>query len=401
MSKGTILRIVDVQVYSVAVPRIYRTFVAPAGGHAVEGKETSRYLLFELIGDNGTIGLGEISDIEESWKPPTPSELRELLAATLYGQDVANRNAMWDVFCESIPADTHLELRRLMTASVEMALLDLAGKQYGVPLYELLGGRCREALLVSWVIYIRGTEDMEREVQEKVNEGFTAFKMKVGEDFDLDCERVRLFRRIAPDPYLKADASGEWEEDEAIEKICRLAELGVDAVETPVRAVARSVAKEKTHQVNDAPHEAAKSLARIRDAVPIQIIEHVSDFDEAFALALTRHRAVDVFNVVPCQAGSIRKAQRLIHLAEAAGIQALLGSTVELGVGTAAALHLGLASKGVTVASDLIGPGLMSDDVTSPRFEFESGHLRAPEAPGLGVSLDPEKLERYGIETSG
>ena len=74
----------------------------------------------------------------------------------------------------------------------------------------------------------------------------------------------------------------------------------------------------------------------------------------------------------------------------------LLGSTVELGIGTAAALHLGIASKGVTVSSDLIGPGLLADDVTAPRLAYQNGHLRAPRGIGLGVDLDPALVKKYG-----
>ena len=56
------------------------------------------------------------------------------------------------------------------------------------------------------------------------------------------------------------------------------------------------------------------ALARVRAAVPVQIIEHVGDFPDEFSVALARHRAVDVFNLIPCQTGSLHRAQRLIHL---------------------------------------------------------------------------------------
>ncbi|SVE15978.1 uncharacterized protein METZ01_LOCUS468832, partial [marine metagenome] len=57
--------------------------------------------------------------------------------------------------------------------------------------------------------------------------------------------------------------------------------------------------------------------------------------------------------------------------------------------------HLGIASKGVTVSSDLIGPGLMADDVTAPRLTYQNGHLRAPRGKGLGLDLVPALVEKY------
>ncbi|SVD78124.1 uncharacterized protein METZ01_LOCUS430978, partial [marine metagenome] len=140
-------------------------------------------------------------------------------------------------------------------------------------------------------------------------------------------------------------------------------ELKVDAVETPIKAAARSVAKNLPEVVNEHVDDVAASLAKVKQAVPIRVIEHISDFDDAFALALAKHNSVDVFNVMPGQAGGVFRAQRLIHLAELSGIDVLLGSTVELSPGTAIGLHLGLSSSGVTEACDLVGPGLLVDDV--------------------------------------
>ena len=77
----------------------------------------------------------------------------------------------------------------------------------------------------------------------------------------------------------------------------------------------------------------------------------------------------------------------------------LLGSTVELGIGTAAALHLGIAAQAVTVASDLVGPGLLADDVVAPRLGYERGQLGVGTGIGLGVDLLPTQLVRYGVES--
>ena len=183
----------------------------------------------------------------------------------LAGADPRKRLPAWERVAEALPTSYHPEFRRLVSAAVEIALIDLAGRYYNAPAHALLGGQYRDALPISWVAYIRSAEELVEEIQEKVAEGFTAFKLKVGTDFDLDCERVRVCRRIVgPDAYLKADASGAWEEEEAIERIRELAALGVDAVETPIQCVARKVAKDHPEQVNADPDAAALALARVR-----------------------------------------------------------------------------------------------------------------------------------------
>lgn len=183
----------------------------------------------------------------------------------------------WERVDEVLPTNNHPEFHNLVSSAVDTALLDLAGKYYNAPVHALLGGQYRDQLAISWVAHIRSAEELAEEIQKKVDAGFTAFKLKVGADFELDCERICVFRRIP------------------------------------------------------GPDAAAAALARVRDAVPADIIEHVADFDDTFALALLRHKAVDVFNIVPVQAGSLHRAQRLIQIAEAGGIPVLLGSTVELG----------------------------------------------------------------------
>ena len=390
------MHIKKVRIRAVAVPRIYDTRVAEAGGHA-QAKTQSLYYVLELISNTGSIGLGEISDIESSWNVPEPHALRMLLAS-LEGADPLRHHDAWEAATAALPEALHPELRSLLSAAVDTALLDLVGQHYNAPLHVLLGGTHRTHIQVSWVAFIRTVEEIEEEISSKVAEGFTAFKLKVGDEPNLDMERVRLCRRIAgPEAYIKVDASGQWEEQEAVEQITALAAVGADAVETPLRAAARSLAKDAPEVVNEKAEDVAAALARVRESVPIELIEHVSDFEECFALALIDRRAVDVFNVVPVQAGRLQRAQRLLHLAESGGLTALIGSTVELGIGTAAAAHLAAACASVSVASDLVGPGLLKGDVVVPTLRYDRGYMRPPSGPGLGVQLDEDRMQAYAI----
>jgi len=74
------------------------------------------------------------------------------------------------------------------------------------------------------------------------------------------------------------------------------------------------------------------------------------------------------------------------------GMSALLGSTIELGPGMAAAVHLAVSSASVSMPSDLVGPGLLRDDVCATPFTLEGGELSPFEGSGLGIALDEEKL---------
>ena len=391
------MKISQIRAHHVAVDRIYNTRVAPAGGHG-EGKEKSDYLLYTLITEDGLTGIGEISDIENDWVTVSAEQLEEWFGDFLIGADLKDRAELTDRLKGSFPSEMKREQRMMLSSSLEMALLDLEGRRKEKPVCELLGGRVRDSVNVSWVIYIRSSEQMEDEVKDKIAEGFTAFKMKVGEDIDEDLQRVNAFREIAgADAYLKLDASGEWEELEAIENVRQLAELGADAIETPIRQVSRNVAKHEAETINRSPDAAAQALGRVRAAVPIPVIEHVADFADDFAQSLIQHRSVDVFNIIPCQAGGLVRAGHLAQIAESAGIASLIGSTIELGPGTAAAIHLAAASESVTIASDLVGPGLLEGDVVKSPFQYTNGRIHVPHGAGLGIELDPDKLERWSV----
>ena len=394
------MNLVDVHCYRLAVGRVYRHMALDPEGAAqppTVWRSASNYIVYELETDTGLKGIGEISDFRDNIGQLDPPQLRCLFLAALKGIDLRHRRRAWEAVRQALPPSLPAEFRQLVAASVDIALLDLAGKYFGAPAYELLGGRVREVVPVSWVSYMRPAALLEDEIKEKLREGYKEFKLKAGA-IEVDLERVRTFRQIAGDQvFLRIDASGLWaEEDEAIDNIKRLAELGVQAVETPLAAASRTRGLENPETVGE---DAPAALARVRRAVPVPLIEHVGDFSDEFALALVKHRAVDVFNVIPVQTGSLHRAQRLVHLAEQAGIQAMLGSTVELGPGLAASLHLALASAALGVASDLVSPGFLVDDVVEPQFKCRNGTLSVPQAPGLGIRLEAQKLQKYRLSS--
>ncbi len=400
------MKITDVRVREVSVPRIYDTYTAdPQNLQSDTDHGRSRYQIIELFTDAGMVGLGEVSDIAKRMAPLGAADLQALLKQELVGRDIDEWCALFDNVARALPQELHPELRGLTLFGVEIALFDLVGKRYGAPLYELLGGRQRPSAAVCWVAYLRGEVGVEEEldalgaeVEEKVGEGLRAFKLKVGEDHERDVPRVELVRRIAgPQAHVRVDASGAWEEDEAIEKIGDMARAGIDACETPVVAVSRPVANDDPAQINDNADAAAQSLARVRAATAVDIIEHVADLGDVFSAALVRHRAVDIVNVIPSQGGGLRRGLRLIQVAETAGVPVLLGSTIEMGPGTAAFVHLAVAAANVTVPSDLVSPGLLVDDICTTPFKFENGALTPFAAPGLGLELDEEKMEKWGI----
>ena len=367
------MKIEDVRVHPVAVSRQYGTLTS--GGQ--EGRENpdaqpvqlSYFYILEVETDAGIVGLGEISDIDPGARlvDGSPMDLENVtgkLRSQLVGRNPADLERL----------TLEVDQGGLVNCAIDTACYDIVGKAYGTSATSLAGGHLRKSVWVSWVAYIREPEAMVPEIEEKLEQGFDAFKFKVGRDIDMDEARIKLFREIGGnDLNLKLDANAAWDVNEAIANMRRLEKYNLAGIETPI---------DKTD---------VSGMARVRKAIDTPILEHVST--QEYALELVRHEAVDVFNVSTVGCGGIFRAKKVIAIAEAAGLHALLGSTVELGVGTAAQLALAASSWRVDWPSDLIGPLMYTDDVLVEPWEWDNGYLRVPSGAGLGVTLDPAKLE--------
>jgi len=402
----------------VNVARCYETVSSTDVGVS-KGTPSSYFMLVHAVTDSGISGVGEMSDL------PTEeiSRLRE--ASHLTGKPLAEiRNGpalpamdatklaaeIDSALLGQDPFDVQHVLHEFRTAhaaelaagdvyytkaawAISMVMYDLMGKMLDAPVYEFFGGKVRDRLPISWVAYIRPAEFLEDEIRQRQSEGFGAFKLKVGADPDLDRERVGTVRRMTgPDAQIKVDAMASWSVEEAITRVRELEGFDLLGVETPVS------------------YTEPKKTAAVRSGIHVPVIEHI--YNAAYGMGLWSEDAVDVLNIMPTMTMGMDQSKAFLCLAEMMGRQAVLGSDVELGPGTAAALHLGVSSPAVTFPSDLIGPGMYVDDVVTEPFQYEEGCLVVRERPGLGVELDlkkartwecsPETLSRpRGEETDG
>ena len=117
--------------------------------------------------------------------------------------------------------------------------------------------------------------------------------------------------------------------------------------------------------------------------------------------ALALAGAADVFSIYVGKAGGIGPAARIAKFAQGAGIKCTLGSNLELAVGSAAMVHLALATENIAAESypcDIIGPFFYEDDIVREPLPIAPGMARANQKPGLGVELDENKVQKYTVK---
>jgi L-alanine-DL-glutamate epimerase-like enolase superfamily enzyme len=117
-------------------------------------------------------------------------------------------------------------------------------------------------------------------------------------------------------------------------------------------------------------------------------------------MTLARLDAADVFSIYVGKAGGIGPAKKIADFAEKAGLKCTIGSNLELGVGSAAMIHLAVATRGITAEEfpcDIIGPFYYEDDIVRQSLPISPGVARPKNLPGLGVELDDEKIAKYRV----
>lgn len=372
------MKIASLKLHPVVTPRRYGTVIAKAGGEARNTVQKSFFFMIELKTDTGLTGWGEVSDIPVDELPESKTEFEDLLSVFTVGRSPYDIQRLHHEFTEHFETGEGA-LARYTRCALDAAFYDIQGQAAGRPVSDLIGGAVRRKIDISWVAYIREEEELlAAEIEEKVAQGFHAFKLKVGVDIELDERRVALTREIAGRSVsIKVDANEGWSVEDAPKNIERLNQYRLDGVETPV------------------PRENPEDIAAVRKQSEVPILEHVSTAD--FGLALIQAGAVDVFNISVPGCGGIWPARQIVSLAEGAGLGILIGSTVEMGPGTLGQLHLASTVRNLVLPSDLIGPGMYVDDVLKARLAYVEGQLDVPARPGLGCDVDPAKLRRLAF----
>jgi L-alanine-DL-glutamate epimerase-like enolase superfamily enzyme len=262
-------------------------------------------------------------------------------------------------------------------------LWDILGKVAGLPLYRLFGGPVRDFVPTKFSVSGLEPPKAAELAGWAVSQGFTTMKVKVGIDPESDVARVRAVREaIGSNVRLGVDANGGWSPRVAIQTIRRLYEFGIYFAEQPVPAVD------------------PMWMADVRNHVTVPIMADESVNTAQDAMSLARLGAADVLSLYVGKGGGIGMARKVAAVAEAAGLACTVGSNLEMGVASAAMIHLAMATSAIAAEEfpcDILGPFFYEGDLLSEPLPIQAGKASPFERPGLGVELDSEKVERYRV----
>lgn len=283
----------------------------------------------------------------------------------------------------------HLRATSPAIAAVEMACWDIMGKLSGQPLVNLFGGRVRDEVEYLWYLLRKKPDAMRADAHAAVQRGFRTLYMKVGwDDPQADIETVEAVRDGAgPDASIRIDANEAWSASATIRIVRQLERFDLEFVEQPVSG--RNLAE----------------MAYVRSRLDVPLLANEATWTREDVLATVQAGAADAVSLDNQMDGGLLNMKRAAGIAEAAGVPAVKHSLGELAIATVAAAHV-IASTPNFLYPNQSYVALLADDIAAGGpLTYEQGRLRIPDGPGLGVSVDTDRLgahaERYRTDPTG
>jgi muconate cycloisomerase len=159
------------------------------------------------------------------------------------------------------------------------------------------------------------------------------------------------------------------------------------------------------------PVEGLRAMAAVRAAVDVPVMADESCWNAADAAELVALDGADAISVYVAKAGGLREARRVAEIAEVNGLPCDVNGSLESGIGTAASVHLAAACPSISlpavipcsVPDGAAGPQAAGryyeDDVFSEALELRDGGLVPPQGPGLGLTVDEDKVRALALES--
>ena len=338
--------------------------------------------IVEVETDTGIIGLGEMGGGGESAEAVFRS-----LRSYLTGHDPARIEEMR--FRIANPTASLYNNRTQVLAALEFACLDIIGQAWGAPVHAILGGKLRDRVPFASYCFFRYADPKTgrgeiRTIEQVVANaralkdkyGFTTHKMKAGvfpPEYEL--EGYRALAAAFPEDRLRFDPNGVWSTEQAIWFGQAIEGLRNDYLEDPVFGL--------------------NGMRRTREMtrVPLATNTVVVNFEQLAANALDT--AVDVILLDTTFWGGIRACVKAAGVCETFQLGVAVHSSGELGIQLATMLHLGAVLPNLSFAADAHYHHLTDDIIEGGLMKYENGTITVPDAPGLGVRLNREKLQQY------
>ncbi len=331
--------------------------------------------IIRVTTDDGRVGLGEAAPLPAFGGGTLDNTVVQIaqLAARIVGQDLDAALGLLDQLDYTAAGVS------AAACGFDTALLDVKSQVAGLPLAQLLLAGAASAVLVNATVGALDTGAACRAAGQAAQAGILCVKLKVGVLGTRDAELARIAAvraTLGADVRLRIDANAAWDVPSAIAIIRAAERYQIELVEQPVAA----------------DDLAGMALVRASVHTPIAADESVGGPEQAERVIAAG--AADILVIKPMMAGGLRRARAIIAQAQLAGLATFVTTTIDTGVGVAAALHLAATLPMPLACGLATGPLLVGDLLIQP-IVVRNGALYLPDQPGLGVHIDQRQVALY------
>lgn len=349
-----------------------------------------QHILVEIVCDDGTVGWGECLG------PALPNAaVVKAYAPFLIGLDPCDTDVIWQRLYNLLRDQGQRGLTMTALSGIDVALWDIKGKQFGVSVSRLLGGRVRETVKA----YATGSfrrdgvdrvEDNAAECARHIANGFHAVKIKIGWDVKDDLAVIAAVRdAIGPDARLMIDANHGYSVGEALVLGRAAADYDVDWFEEPVIP------------------EQLNAYREVRAGQPLPVAGGETWHGRFGFLEPLQTGCVDIAQPDLCGVGGFAEMRRVADLAGLFGVRVVphvWGTAVQI----AASLQFVAALLPDPPRRDALAPIFEMDQTPNPfrmaiaktPFVHDGGVLTIPDAPGIGIEIDRDALAEFALRES-
>lgn len=349
----------------------------PAARRQVAYAPTVNTVLVRLQCDDGNVGWGECK------APVAPGAtaliVDELLKPIVLASDLEEINVIWERMYASMSNRGHSTGYFLEAISgVDIALWDAWARMLRQPLTHLLGGRFRSTIPVyASAIPASGPNGIDRardEAHQLHAAGFDAVKVAIGVDPASDVATVAAVTEIfGTHGAVLADASGKYDGAQAEWVGRRLADLGCGFFEMPL------------------PTEDIDGYARLASCLPLPLaLDTIVNRHQA--LQFLRVDGLEVLQPDVSRAGGVTGTMRIAALADVFGAQTTPHVSIGSAVHFAASLQLALAIPNCQILEHWTGTNPLGRSIASDLDEPHDGVRTPAVGPGLGITVDEERV---------
>lgn len=341
---------------------------ATTGGHK---------LLIRLETDDGTVGWGEM-------KVPTMSightVIEELIEPVVVGRQIWEIESFIDEF-RGFSSLYYADITSFL-GGVEMAMWDAWGKHLGVPVHQLLGGKCIDRVSVAYCLGLLTPEESREYARFALENGFSVLKTKASRYWQADVERViAMHDEVGGELEFRVDANQLWSFEDAVRFAAEIEDEGIylQYLEQPIRV------------------DSFGTYTRLRQRLQTPIAINEDAYFRHNLAQMTSEDAIDaaVIDVVP--AGGLQELKKLAAVGAEAGISMTHSSNFDLGIKMAAKLHLAASTPTLNLPLDSIYYAY-DDCVLETPLSYDSGSIAVPNRPGLAGPIDEDVVEQYRLD---